>query len=140
MFQVACSSPYLEGTSLFSCIFSPPFMFLSASTFLSIVHAILCFPLLPVMWKALYNKDHKMGPRLDKGSLGTSGHPGNVLGHPGQYFLEVSWPAGQQSKMRWLRMGFGGSLGGSVVRNSPANAGDLSVTPDQGRSHMPQSS
>ena len=81
-----------------------------------------------------------MGPRLDKGSLGTSGHPGNVLGHPGQDFLNVSWPAGQESKTRWLRMGFGGSLGGSVVRNSPANAGDLSVIPDRGRSHMLQSS
>ena len=140
MFHVTGKSLYPEGTSLFSCIFSPPFMFLSTSTFLSIIHAILCPSLLPVRWKAVYNKDHKMGPRLDKGSLGTSGHPGNGLGHPGQYFLDVSWPVGQESKTRWLRMGFEGSPGGSVVRNSPANAGDTSSIPDLGRSLMPQSS
>ena len=33
----------------------------------------------------------------------------------------------------------GGSPGGSVVKNPPAIAGDMSLTPDPGRSHMPRS-
>ena len=33
-----------------------------------------------------------------------------------------------------------GSPGGSVVRNPPANAGDMSSIPDLGRSHMLQNS
>ena len=32
-----------------------------------------------------------------------------------------------------------GFLGGSVVKNLPANAGDMGWIPDSGRSHMPQS-
>jgi len=32
-----------------------------------------------------------------------------------------------------------GSLGGSVVKNLPANTEDMSSIPDPGRSHMPQS-
>ena len=28
---------------------------------------------------------------------------------------------------------------GSVVKNPPANAGDMSLTPDLGRPHIPQS-
>ena len=30
-----------------------------------------------------------------------------------------------------------GFLGGSVVKNPPANAGDTGAFPDPGRSHMP---
>ena len=33
-------------------------VYVSASTFLSIIHAILCSSVLPVRQKALYNKDH----------------------------------------------------------------------------------
>ena len=33
----------------------------------------------------------------------------------------------------------GGFAGGSVVKNLPANAGDMGSIPDPGRSHMPQS-
>ena len=29
--------------------------------------------------------------------------------------------------------------GGAVVKNPPANAGDTGLSPDPGRSHMPQS-
>ena len=32
----------------------------------------------------------------------------------------------------------GGSPGGSVVKNLPAVAGDMNLTPDPGRSHMPR--
>ena len=32
-----------------------------------------------------------------------------------------------------------GSLGGSVVKNLPANTEDMSSIPDPGRSYMPQS-
>ena len=32
-----------------------------------------------------------------------------------------------------------GSLGGSVVKNPPANAGDMGLILDLGRSHMPGS-
>jgi len=31
-----------------------------------------------------------------------------------------------------------GFLGGSVVKNPPANAGDTGAVPDPGRPHMPQ--
>ena len=31
-----------------------------------------------------------------------------------------------------------GFLGGSVVKNPPANAGDTGLIPDLGRSHVPQ--
>ena len=33
----------------------------------------------------------------------------------------------------------GGFPGGAVVKNPPANAGDMSSSPGPGRSHMPQS-
>ena len=33
----------------------------------------------------------------------------------------------------------GGFPGGAVVKNPPANAGDTSLSPVPGRSHMPQS-
>ena len=36
-------------------------------------------------------------------------------------------------------MEFGGFPGGSVVKNLPANAGDMGSIPGQRRSHMPQS-
>ena len=36
------------------------------------------------------------------------------------------------------KMELGGFPGGSVVKNSPANAGDMCSIPDLGRSHMPQ--
>ena len=32
-----------------------------------------------------------------------------------------------------------GFLGGPVVKNQPANAGDMSLIPGPGRSHLPQS-
>ena len=34
--------------------------------------------------------------------------------------------------------GAGASPGGSVVKNMPADAGDMSSIPGPGRSHMPQ--
>ena len=34
----------------------------------------------------------------------------------------------------------GDFLGGSVVKNPPANAGDMGLIPGLGRSHMPRSS
>ena len=33
----------------------------------------------------------------------------------------------------------GGFPGGSVVKSPPANAEDMGLIPDEGRSHMPQS-
>ena len=35
--------------------------------------------------------------------------------------------------------GVGNFLGGAVVKNPPANAGDTGSTPNLGRSHMPWS-
>ena len=34
---------------------------------------------------------------------------------------------------------FGGLPGGTVVKNPPANAGDMGLIPGPGRSHMPRS-
>ena len=39
-------------------------------------------------------------------------------------------------KKKKSRVGF---PGGSVVKNPPANAGDMTSIPDPGRSHVPQS-
>ena len=39
-----------------------------------------------------------------------------------------------------VKEGEGGFLGGAVVRNLPANAGDTGSSPGPGRSHMPRSS
>ena len=45
--------------------------------------------------------------------------------------LKASW----RKEVKKIRMDF---PGGSVVNNSPANAGDMGLIPDLGRSHMPQ--
>ena len=42
-------------------------------------------------------------------------------------------------KNRDKRIGMGGFLGGAVVENLPANAGDMGLSPGLGRSHMPRS-
>ena len=39
-----------------------------------------------------------------------------------------------------LKSGQRGFSGGAVVKNLPANAGDMGSSPGPGRSHMPQSS
>ena len=38
-----------------------------------------------------------------------------------------------------IKKRFGGFLGGAVVENLPANAGDTGSSPGLGRSHMPRS-
>ena len=38
-----------------------------------------------------------------------------------------------------VKSGGGGFPGGAVVKNPPANAGDMGLLPGLGRSHMPQS-
>ena len=43
------------------------------------------------------------------------------------------------SKNSYFKMVAGGFPGGSVVKNPPANAGDMGSSPGQGRSHMPRS-
>ena len=43
-------------------------------------------------------------------------------------------------KSALLKMTMKGFPGGAVVKNPPANAGDMGSSPGQGRSHMPQSS
>ena len=45
---------------------------------------------------------------------------------------------GQNIKLQ-LKYRFEGFSGSSVVKKTPANAGDMSLIPDPGRSHMPQS-
>jgi len=42
-------------------------------------------------------------------------------------------------KMLALKKYLEGFLGGSVVKNPPANAGDTGLIPEPGRSHMPWS-
>ena len=37
----------------------------------------------------------------------------------------------------WSKLGVGDFLGGPVVKNPPANAGDMGSIPGPGRSHMP---
>ena len=36
-----------------------------------------------------------------------------------------------------IKISFGGFPGGAVVKNLPANAGDMGSSPGPGRSHMP---
>ena len=47
--------------------------------------------------------------------------------------------SGTSRMVLWLRIHLAGFLGGSVVKNSLANAGDGSSIPASGRSHMPLS-
>ena len=42
----------------------------------------------------------------------------------------------KQERLKKKRKGF---IGGAVVKNPPANAGDMSSSPGPGRSHMPRS-
>ena len=43
-------------------------------------------------------------------------------------------------KIAWFKNGFWGDFpGGAVVKNPPANAGNMSLIPGLGRSHMPRS-
>ena len=39
----------------------------------------------------------------------------------------------------WMKLGMSGFPGGTVVKNPPANAGDMGSSPGPGRSHMPRS-
>ena len=39
-----------------------------------------------------------------------------------------------------IKIGLWGFPGGPVVKNLPANAGDVGLIPSSGRSHMPQGS
>ena len=43
------------------------------------------------------------------------------------------------STYKWIKKMWLGFPGGAVVKNSPANAGDMGSSPGLGRSHMPQS-
>ena len=43
------------------------------------------------------------------------------------------------STYKWIKNMWLGFPGGAVVKNSPANAGDMGSSPGLGRSHMPQS-
>ena len=48
----------------------------------------------------------------------------------------INWEIGVDIyTLLYIKWGF---LGGSVVKNPPANAGDMSSIPDLGRSHMPR--
>ena len=39
----------------------------------------------------------------------------------------------------YIKKRYLGFPGGAVVKNTPANAGDMGSSPDPGRSHMPRS-
>ena len=55
----------------------------------------------------------------------------DVLLQKGATFISASWDN--------LKISLKGFPGGSVVKNLPVNAGDMSLIPDPGRSHMPHS-
>ena len=63
-----------------------------------------------------------------------------LLGHPSLFSVHTSKSRivkVQVSKQKWRLSGF---PGGSVVRNPPANAGDMSAIPGPGRPYLPWSS
>ena len=48
---------------------------------------------------------------------------------------------GRRSKQTFIQRGhIGGFPGGAVIKNPPASAGDMGLSPGPGRSHMPRSS
>ena len=59
--------------------------------------------------------------------------------------VAASLPASSSYHLLWVSLkapsgGFpGGFPGGTVVKNPPANAGDMGSSPGPGRSHMPRS-
>ena len=55
----------------------------------------------------------------------------DVLLQKGATFISASWDN--------LKISLKGFPGGSVVKNLPVNAGDMSLIPEPGRSHMPRS-
>ena len=55
----------------------------------------------------------------------------------GESNVEVKKEAKKKEKHKDTKRGFSG---GAVVKNPPANAGDMGSSPGPGRSHMPQSS
>ena len=66
----------------------------------------------------------------------------------GRGAIETHWGHGSHAKDQCQpreqrvsdkRPAFWGFLGGAVVKNPPANAGDTGSSPGPGRSHMPQS-
>ena len=64
---------------------------------------------------------------VDSGSWWWTGRPG-MLRFTGSQRVRRDWA----TELNWT--------GGSVVKNLPANAGDMGSIPDPGRSHMPQNS
>ena len=69
-------------------------------------------------------------PYLQYGSMAVPTHGGYQCPH-----FAVTNYASLVSGLKTLIQGF---PDGSVVKNLPANAGDMDSTSDQGRSHMPQ--
>ena len=64
--------------------------------------------------------------------------PGLVLGPEISFALKVIG-TGASLMVQWLRIRLLGFPGGAVVKNLPANAGDMGSSPGSGRSHMPRS-
>ena len=66
------------------------------------------------------------------------------LHHEDRLTLRTTVPCWWSGRSTWtltqeINKGLGGSPGGSVGENLPANAGDVGSIPDLGRLHMPQS-
>ena len=51
----------------------------------------------------------------------------------------TAWAPKRRNIFAWKHEQCGSSLGGSVVKNPPTNAGDMGLIPDLGRSHLPGS-
>ena len=52
------------------------------------------------------------------------------------FLISINWASEQSMNYQKTQLGF---PGGAVVKNPPANAGDMGSIPGPGRSHMPQS-
>ena len=59
-----------------------------------------------------------------------------AMAHPLYWMGQQAYPSFLGRYLKSLRLGF---PGGTVVKNPPANAGDMGSTPGPGRSHMPRS-
>ena len=77
---------------------------------------------------------HRIGYTQKNAKFGESGMLGH--GEPEELLFGTVYPLGKCGREKKIGLSF---PGGAVVKNPPANAGDMGSSPGLGGSHMPRS-
>ena len=100
-----------------------------------------CVPCFLFLGNRLQPPWPSLSPKWQVQTVANQGREGmQRQGRSGQETIAPPWErvlVPPQGIHRTISLGF---PGGTVVKNPPANAGDMSSSPGPGRSHMPQSS